>query len=126
MLQTKGLKCLRPEEGDGYQGALVYYDDKGTAEPLHKAEPRLRVDVISSALKVFLFNSALLRQTVLLVCSSWYCTELQLFRCMSNLTVLPAGRKKAFVYTACCYTLMQLCRSQFCVRATHTFWDCAC
>ena len=51
VLQTKGLKCLRPEEGIS-QNTMVFYDDKDSAEPMDKAEAHIRDDVISSALKV--------------------------------------------------------------------------
>ena len=52
MLQTEGLKCLRPEEGGICKSTAVFFDDDGHAEPMHKAEPRLRLDIVSAALKV--------------------------------------------------------------------------
>ena len=52
MVQTEGLKCLCPEEGSICQNTVVFYDDDGHAEPMHKAEPRLRLDIVSAALKV--------------------------------------------------------------------------
>lgn len=52
LLQTKGLECLRPEEGGVCRDIVVVYQDKDTAEPYLKALPRLRDDVITSALKV--------------------------------------------------------------------------
>ena len=52
VLQIKGLKCLRPEEGGICQNAMVFYDDQDSAVPANKVEASLRDDIISSALKV--------------------------------------------------------------------------
>ena len=117
MLQIKGLKCLRPEEGDGYQSAMVFYDDKGTAEPLHKAEPRLRADVVSSALKVVLCNSAFLCQLALLSVQFLVLLIIHSTRCTAKLTVLPPDMHLSQYAPVMLYTT---------VRATHTFWNCAC
>lgn len=55
LLQSKGLACLRPEEGTCIN-AQVFFDERtGVPEPFQKAVPILKEDVIRDALKVCVY-----------------------------------------------------------------------
>lgn len=52
LLQSKGLACLRPEEGICINTQVFFDERTGVPEPFHKAVPTLKEDVIRDALKV--------------------------------------------------------------------------